>query len=66
MKLNIIANHLRTQQGEPLTVEMLEAELAEVISLRPKTTVGKMDKNRHIASLKAMINHKQKQQQCVK
>lgn len=63
MKINIIANHIRTQRGEILTVEMLRAELAEVEQLNPQTLVGKMDKRRHIANLKAAIQYKQNRQQ---
>lgn len=60
MMINTIANQLRTQRGEPLTIEMLQAELDEVKELRPKTIVGKRDKNNHMLSLEAAIRYKQK------
>lgn len=61
--LHTLANHLRSQEGEKLTIEMLRAELEEVKQLCPKTTVGKADKNRHILALQALINYKQNRQQ---
>ena len=58
MKINIIANHLRSQNNEPLTVEMLEAELKETVSLRPKTWAATKAKIAHITSLQAAIARK--------
>lgn len=62
MLINTIANALRTKNGEILTIEMLQAELNEVKELRPKTTVGKRDKNNHMLSLEAAIRYKQNRQ----
>lgn len=58
MKINIIANHLRAQQGERLTIEMLKAELKETKGLKPSTISAKVAKRQHIASLEAMINYR--------
>jgi len=58
MKINIIANQMRTDRGEPLTVEMLKAELIEVKSLKAVTINQKLAKMRHIDSLEAAINYK--------
>lgn len=60
--INTIANALRTQNGELLTIEMLQAELEEVKELRPKTMIGKRDKNNHIVNLEAAIRYKQNKQ----
>lgn len=57
MLIVTMANAMRTKRGEALTIEMLEAELKEVVALRPKTTVGKRDKNAHISSLKSAIRY---------
>ena len=58
MLINTIANELRTRNGEPLTIEMLEAELKEVKSLRPQTVRMRIDKQNHVAALTAVINNK--------
>ncbi len=42
MKINIIANHLRAQRGEKITLEQAKAELKEVKSLRPVTANVKL------------------------
>jgi hypothetical protein len=55
MKINIIANMMRQQRGEPVDLSMLKAELKEVKSLRPRTTAIKI----HISALEAMIQHKE-------
>lgn len=58
MLINTIANELRIRNGEPLTLEMLEAELKEVQTLRPINVRGRIDKQNHVAALKAAINFK--------
>ena len=59
MKVNIIANHIRTQRNEILTVEMLKAELEEVKSLKPADNNAKIAKRRHMLTLMAAIKYKE-------
>lgn len=62
MMINTIANVLRTKNNEPLTVEMLEAELKEALTLRAKTPTERMRLNWYIKSLKSNIRYKQNRQ----
>jgi hypothetical protein len=62
MKINIIANQMRTERGETLTVDMLKAELSEVKSLKAKTPYDRQSKKRHVDALTAMITYKEKRQ----
>lgn len=59
MKINIIANQMRANRGEPLTLEMLQAELKEVKTLRPSTIWAKIAKQLHVNALNQMILYKQ-------
>ena len=62
MKINIIANQMRTQRGESLTIEMLKAELQETKSLKAITIQQKVSKQLHINALVAMISYKERRQ----
>jgi hypothetical protein len=57
MMINTIANHLRQQNNEPLTLGMLKAELAEFTKIKKPTRLHKT----HIEGLKRLIEIKEKQ-----
>lgn len=59
MLINTLANKMRTDRGEPLTLEMVKAELNECLSLKPKNTRAKMDLLNHISALRSWIKAKE-------
>lgn len=63
MKINMIANEMRTQRGELLAIEMLRGELREAKTLKPLTTAARVAKKLHIKSLEAMIQYKENRKQ---